>query len=219
MATRSERDGAPVLIWPVPIATTKSAIVVSSVSPERWLTIAVQPARRAISIAAIVSVTVPIWLSLMRTEFAAFSAIPRAMNAGFVTRRSSPTSWTLAPRRAVSSFQPAQSSSPRPSSSEMIGYFAIQLSQRSTISPESRVRPSALEEVAARHVAGAGPLDEHGAGRRVEGDRDVLAGPVAGLLDRPQDHLDGRLVRRQRRGEAALVALADRVAAVVEERP
>ncbi|HXI45618.1 MAG TPA: phosphopyruvate hydratase, partial [Candidatus Acidoferrales bacterium] len=40
-ATRSLRDGAPVLIWPVPIATTRSAIVVSSVSPERWDTIAV----------------------------------------------------------------------------------------------------------------------------------------------------------------------------------
>ena len=105
-------------------------------------TIAVQPARRAISIAAIVSVTVPIWLSLMSTEFAARSAMPRAMKAGLVTRRSSPTSWTFPPRRAVSSFQPAQSSSPRPSSSEMIGYLPIQLSHRSTISPASSVRPS-----------------------------------------------------------------------------
>ena len=35
-ATRSERDGAPVLIWPQPVATARSAIVVSSVSPERW---------------------------------------------------------------------------------------------------------------------------------------------------------------------------------------
>src|SRR3954471_20452028 len=34
-ATRSERDGAPVLIWPQPVATARSAIVVSSVSPER----------------------------------------------------------------------------------------------------------------------------------------------------------------------------------------
>ena len=30
-----ERDGAPVLIWPQPVATARSAIVVSSVSPER----------------------------------------------------------------------------------------------------------------------------------------------------------------------------------------
>ena len=36
LATRSERQGAPVLIWPVPSATARSAIVVSSVSPERW---------------------------------------------------------------------------------------------------------------------------------------------------------------------------------------
>ena len=35
-ATRSVRDGAPVLIWPAPVATARSAIVVSSVSPERW---------------------------------------------------------------------------------------------------------------------------------------------------------------------------------------
>src|SRR5262249_61610509 len=40
-ATRSERDGAPVLIWPQPVATARSAIVVSSVSPERWLITAV----------------------------------------------------------------------------------------------------------------------------------------------------------------------------------
>ena len=34
-ATRSERDGAPVLICPQPVATARSAIVTSSVSPER----------------------------------------------------------------------------------------------------------------------------------------------------------------------------------------
>src|SRR5580765_1198571 len=34
-ATRSLREGAPVLIWPQPVATARSAIVVSSVSPER----------------------------------------------------------------------------------------------------------------------------------------------------------------------------------------
>jgi hypothetical protein len=31
------RAGAPVLIWPQSVATARSAIVVSSVSPERWL--------------------------------------------------------------------------------------------------------------------------------------------------------------------------------------
>ena len=94
LATRSERDGAPVLIWPVPIATTRSAIVVSSVSPERCDTTADQPAPRASSIASIVSVSVPIWLSLISTALAARSSMPRAIRSGLVTSRSSPTSWT-----------------------------------------------------------------------------------------------------------------------------
>ena len=52
---------------------------------------------------------------------------------------------------------------------------------------------------------------------RVERDRDLVAGLVAGLLDRPQDDLDGGLVGRQGRREAALVALAGGVALVVED--
>ena len=32
---RSDRDGAPVLIWPTPVPTARSAMNVSSVSPER----------------------------------------------------------------------------------------------------------------------------------------------------------------------------------------
>src|SRR5215207_10178528 len=44
-ATRSERAGAPVLIWPVLSATAISAIVASSVSPERCDVTARQPAR------------------------------------------------------------------------------------------------------------------------------------------------------------------------------
>ena len=73
LATRSERDGAPVLIWPAPVATARSAMVVSSVSPERWLMTAPQPWPRARSTASSVSVSVPIWLSLMRIALAARS--------------------------------------------------------------------------------------------------------------------------------------------------
>src|ERR1700730_5927078 len=36
LAVRSPRLNEPVLIWPAPVATARSAIVVSSVSPERW---------------------------------------------------------------------------------------------------------------------------------------------------------------------------------------
>src|SRR6184192_1868545 len=39
LAIRSPRAGAPVLIWPTPVATARSAMNVSSVSPERWLII------------------------------------------------------------------------------------------------------------------------------------------------------------------------------------
>ena len=103
-AVRSLRAGAPVLICPVPVATTKprtrlcwcrwqrrfrlesadpraegspdglntgelwskSAMVVSSVSPERCDTIAVQEARWASWMAWIVSVSVPTWFSLIK---------------------------------------------------------------------------------------------------------------------------------------------------------
>ena len=40
-ATRSVREAEPVLIWPQLVATAMSAMVVSSVSPERWLRTAV----------------------------------------------------------------------------------------------------------------------------------------------------------------------------------
>ena len=58
------------------IATARSAMVVSSVSPDRCETTADQPAPRASSMASRVSVSVPIWLSLMRTELAAPSSMP-----------------------------------------------------------------------------------------------------------------------------------------------
>src|SRR6266446_6015711 len=41
--TRSLRAGAPVLVCPLPSATTKSAISVFSVSPGRWETMTPQP--------------------------------------------------------------------------------------------------------------------------------------------------------------------------------
>src|SRR5208283_3818097 len=44
LAVRSERQGAPVLIKPVPSAAERSAIVVSSVSPLRWLMMDFHPA-------------------------------------------------------------------------------------------------------------------------------------------------------------------------------
>jgi hypothetical protein len=76
-ATRSERAGAPVLIWPAFVATARSAIVASSVSPERCeIDRAVAVPVRELD-ASSVSVSVPIWLTLTRIALPTRSAIPR----------------------------------------------------------------------------------------------------------------------------------------------
>src|SRR5260370_22868272 len=85
LAVRSPRLIEPVLICPAPVATARSAIVVSSVSPERWETTQVKPAACAISIVASVSLSVPIWLSLITIELPACSRIPRSRRLGLVT--------------------------------------------------------------------------------------------------------------------------------------
>ena len=218
-ATRSLRDGAPVLIWPVPIATTRSAIVVSSVSPERCDTIAVQPARRARSIASIVSVSVPIWLSLISTEFAELSSIARWMRVR--VRDEQVVADELDPvAEPTGELGPA--------GPVVLGQAVLDRDDREPVRPvgpeidelAGLERPAFLREDVARHaaIAAAALLDQL-ARRGVERDREVLARPVAGPLDRPEDHLDRGLVRGEARREAALVALAGRVAVLVEDRP
>ena len=63
----------------------------SSVSPERCDMTEVYPDLCAISTAAIVSVRVPIWLTLISIEFAIFLSIPLASRFTLVTNKSSPT--------------------------------------------------------------------------------------------------------------------------------
>ena len=82
LAMRSVRLAEPVLIWPALVATAMSAMVVSSVSPLRWLMIVVKPLRRASSMASSVSVSVPIWLTLMRMLLAAFLSMPSLQALG-----------------------------------------------------------------------------------------------------------------------------------------
>ena len=120
-AVRSARFGAPALIWPTPVATARSAIVASSDSPERWLIIERYPCRVASPIVSRVSLSVPIWLTLIRIAFAVPRSIPSWSRIGFVTNRSSPTSWVLDPIRLVPVAQPSQSSSENGSSIETIG--------------------------------------------------------------------------------------------------
>ena len=88
-----------------------------------------------------VSVSVPIWLTLMRMEFATPFSMPSLRMAGFVTKRSSPTSWTRLPRAAVSLAQPSQSPSAMPSSIEMIGYLLTQSSRTAIHSSAVRALP------------------------------------------------------------------------------
>ena len=73
------------------------------------------------SIAASVSLSVPIWLTLIRIELATPESIPRLSRSVLVTNRSSPTSCTRSPSFSVSARQPSQSSSSIPSSIERIG--------------------------------------------------------------------------------------------------
>ncbi len=71
LATRSQRAGAPDLIWPQPVATARSAMKVSSVSPERCeIDRAVAGVAGTARSLSSVSVTVPIWLSLIRIALA-----------------------------------------------------------------------------------------------------------------------------------------------------
>ena len=69
-AVRSPRHGAPVLISSVPIPAAKSAMVLSSVSPERWDIIVVYPFSFASCTASMVSVSVPIWFGLIKIALA-----------------------------------------------------------------------------------------------------------------------------------------------------
>ena len=97
LATRSDRAGAPVLICPQPVATARSAMVVSSVSPDGGSSPRCSRLRWASSTASRVSVRVPIWLTLTRIELATPASMPRASRSTLVTKRSSPTSCTRPP--------------------------------------------------------------------------------------------------------------------------
>eukprot|EP01139_Manchomonas_bermudensis_P001987 Amastigsp_a3406_21.p5 type:complete len:113 gc:universal Amastigsp_a3406_21:75-413(+) len=94
LARRSERHGAPVLIWPVPSPTTRSAMKQSSVSPERCETMTPHPAACAFAHAAIASVIDPIWLTLSSRALQALWPSAVSMRSTLVTSRSSPTIWS-----------------------------------------------------------------------------------------------------------------------------
>src|SRR5512136_3070835 len=120
----SERQGAPVLIRPVFMATARSAMVVSSVSPERWLTTAVQLTCLALRMTLMASVRVPTWFGFIRTELEAWLVMPRSRRLMLVAYKSSPTSCTFWPSLSRRECHPCQSSSAMPSSMLMMGKLA-----------------------------------------------------------------------------------------------
>src|SRR5690554_7187060 len=63
-----------------------------------------------------VSVSVPIWFTLIRIELAASNSIPFFRYSTLVTKRSSPTNWHLSPMVLFNNTQPSQSPSSQPSS-------------------------------------------------------------------------------------------------------
>ena len=199
-ATRSVRDRLPVLIWPAFVATARSAMNVSSVSPERCEMIdAVAGHRAPCGSSSSVSVRVPIWFSLMRIALAIPSSMPRARRSGFVTKRSSPTSCTLLAELVGEELPPV----PVVFGEPVLDRDDAGTSTTSVVVDARRAR---------RANAASCPrctlrlLVEELARRAVERERDVLARLVAGGLDRRDDALNGLFVRGEARREAAFVA-------------
>ena len=91
LATLSDLANDPVLICEDIVAEAKSAINVSSVSPDLWEIIVLKFADFAIEITSKVSLKVPIWLGLTKIQLADFSFIPLLKRLELVTNRSSPT--------------------------------------------------------------------------------------------------------------------------------
>mmetsp|Transcript_25430 Transcript_25430/g.40664 ORF Transcript_25430/g.40664 Transcript_25430/m.40664 type:complete len:389 (-) Transcript_25430:289-1455(-) len=122
LARRSERQGAPVLIWPVARPTARSAMYESSVSPDRWDVITPHPAFFAMRTASIASEMVPIWFTLSSRALHALPSMAVATRSGLVTSRSSPTTWHTPAAVSVAVF--SKSSWSKGSSIDTIGYSA-----------------------------------------------------------------------------------------------
>ena len=113
-ATRSERAGAPVLIWPQFTATARSAIVVSlGLAGAVAHHAAVTGCGGARSTASSVSDRVPIWFTLTRSAFAHAGGRCRATRRFWIRDEQVVADELDATHRAdsVSASQPAQSSS------------------------------------------------------------------------------------------------------------
>ena len=133
-----------------------------------------------------------------------------------VTNRSSPTSWMRSPIRSVSAL---------PAVPVLLVHPVLDREDRVAVAEVGPVGGHLLRrEVAALVLELVDAVLEDLAGGRVERDRDVLAGRVAGRLDALDQRLQRRLVGVQVGREAALVAdrraepaLAERLLERVED--
>ena len=145
-------------------------------------------------IASIVSVSVPIWLTLMRIELATPRSMPALQPLGVgdeevVADELEPLAEPLG--RAL------------PAVPVVLGDAVLERDDREAVE-RVRVEVGHLRRASLAALEAVDAVGEELARRRVERDRDLLA--VAGPLGRVEDRLDRLLARRQVRREAALVA-------------
>ena len=76
LQVRSPRHSEPVFIWPASVATARSEMKASSVSPERWEITVLKLFALASLIVSKVSEREPIWFTLIRIAFAWALSIP-----------------------------------------------------------------------------------------------------------------------------------------------
>ena len=209
-AIRSERANEPTLSCPAPQPIARCTIDVSSVSPERAETIVPKPARRPSSRAALASLTVPAWLTLIKTAL------------------------TLSPPRRVA--HPARAGDEiivadhldavADRGGEALEPLVVILGER-VLDRQDRIAVEPTKQHLGQRVAVelalieaktiAAALTEFRRGD-VERQADILARNEAGAFDRAHQRVERLLVGRERRPPAAFVGHALEEAAVGHDR-
>jgi len=146
------------------------------------------------SIAASVSVSVPIWLTLIRIELATPKSIPRLSRSVLVTNRSSPTSWTRSPIRSVRARQPFQ-----------VHFLSLLLEERAAGSL-AEVAEHIRQKLIRRHPHVFGEVEARTAGEVLRNWDQIKAGEPgreAGIFGEVPENLPGPLYARKVQRRAA----------------
>ena len=189
-AIRSERANEPTLSWPAFQPTARWAIATSSVSPDRAETIVPKPAALPASSAALASVTRAGLVRLDQHRVAGPGRAASRTRSAFVTRKSSPMTWSLSPNAAVKRQNPSGSSSAK---------RVLDRDDRVAFDPAPEHPDHAVGvELALLQCETVAPAASELGGGDVERDRDLVAGREAGALDRPHEHIERLLVATRR---------------------